>query len=177
MPGTLQLMFQVMLDRVATIEHPAQISYKDLETFHFQLLLDQNLYANINSLHLCFPMKFKKERNVALDLENDVITLNNFFAHWIKQINITKFGTTKSLITTSKPMELYQYSDEMLRHFPEKALKIEKDFLSTKKEVILNSANFDRRINAINTPADITDPNLTQRIAKICSSTSKGIYL
>ena len=75
-----------MFDRVAAIEHPVHISYKDLETFDFQLLLDQNIYANINSLHICFPMKFKKERNMALNLENDVIIINKFFAHWIKDI-------------------------------------------------------------------------------------------
>ena len=55
---TLQLMSQVMLDRIDTIEQPAHISYKDKETFDFQLLLDENLYTNLNSLHLCFSTKF-----------------------------------------------------------------------------------------------------------------------
>ena len=96
-PTTLQLIFQGMLDRVDTIEQPARISYKDLETFDFQLLLDQNLYTNLNSLYLCFPIKFKKETNVALNLENDVLNVNNFFAHWIKEINITKFGAQQIL--------------------------------------------------------------------------------
>ena len=112
-----------MLDRVDTAEQPAHISYKDLEAFSFQLLLDQNLYANLHSLHLCFPIKFKKETNVVLNLENDVITVNNFFTHWIKEINITKFSTTKSLIPTSTPMKIYQHSDAMLKYLPEKALK------------------------------------------------------
>ena len=51
-PATLQLIFQGMIDRVDTIEQPVHISYKDLETFDFQLLLDQTLYTNLNSLHL-----------------------------------------------------------------------------------------------------------------------------
>ena len=55
---TLQLMSQVMLDRIDIIEQPAHISYKDKETFDFQLLLDENLYTNLNSLHLCFSTKF-----------------------------------------------------------------------------------------------------------------------
>ena len=80
-PGTLQLMFQGMLNRVNTIEQPTRISYKDLETFNFQLLLDKNLYTNLNSLHLCFIIKFKKETNVALNLENNVITVNKFLSH------------------------------------------------------------------------------------------------
>ena len=80
-PGTLQLMFQGMLDRVNTIEQPTRISYKDLETFNFQLLLDKNPYTNLNSLQLCFIIKFKKETNVALNLENNVITVNKFLSH------------------------------------------------------------------------------------------------
>ena len=86
-------MFQGILDKADTIEQPTHISYKDLETFDFVLLLNQNLYTNLNSLHLCFPIKFKKEANVALNLEKDVITVNNFLAHWVKEINITKFDT------------------------------------------------------------------------------------
>ena len=61
-PGMLQLMFQGMLDRVNTIEQPAHISYKNLETFDFQLLLDQNLYTNLNSLHVCFPINLRKRQ-------------------------------------------------------------------------------------------------------------------
>ena len=166
MSERLQLMYQGILDSINGIEQPAHISYKHLETFDLQFFLDQNLYINLNNLHLFFPLKFKKETNVALNLENDVITVNNFFAHWIKEINITKSGTTKSLILTSKPMKIYQYSDAMRKHLPEKALKIENDFLYSKKEVIFKSAIFDKRINTSNTPADITDPNLPQRIAK-----------
>ena len=65
-------------------------------------------------------MKFNKETNVALNLENDLITVNNFFAHWIIEINITKFGTAEILIRTSTPMDIYQYSDAMLKYLPEK---------------------------------------------------------
>ena len=44
--GTLELAYQGMLDDIKTIEQPAHPSYKDLETFNFQLLLDKNLYIN-----------------------------------------------------------------------------------------------------------------------------------
>ena len=47
-PRMSQLMFQGMLDRVDMIDQPAHFSYKDLETFNFQLLLDQNLCTNLN---------------------------------------------------------------------------------------------------------------------------------
>ena len=51
------------------------------------------------------------------------MTVKNFFAHWIKEIDITKYGTTKQLIPTLTPQEIYQYSDAMLKHLPEETLK------------------------------------------------------
>ena len=56
-PGTLELAYQGMLDDIKTIGQVAHPSYKDLETFDFQLLLDKNLYKNLNSVHSVFPIK------------------------------------------------------------------------------------------------------------------------
>ena len=57
-PGTLGLVYQGMIDKIRTIEQPAHPSYKDKETFDFQLLLDKNQYTNLNSLQVCFPIRF-----------------------------------------------------------------------------------------------------------------------
>ena len=57
-PGTLELAYQGMPDDIKTIEQVAHPSYKDLETFDFQLLLDKNFYTNLNSVHFVFPIKF-----------------------------------------------------------------------------------------------------------------------
>ena len=46
-PGTLELAYQGMLDDIKTIEQVAHPSYKGLETFDFQMLLDKNLYLQI----------------------------------------------------------------------------------------------------------------------------------
>ena len=63
-PGTLELAFQGMLDDIKTMEQVAHPSYKDLETFDFNLILDKNLYTNLNSVHFVFLIKFKKKINV-----------------------------------------------------------------------------------------------------------------
>ena len=47
-----------------------------------------------------------------------MITVNNFFAHWVKEISITKYGSDKELPPTFSPSEVYQYSDQMLKHLP-----------------------------------------------------------
>ena len=61
-PGTLELAYQGMLGDTKTIEQVAHPSYKDLEIFDFQLLLDKNLYTNLNSVHFVFPIKILKNQ-------------------------------------------------------------------------------------------------------------------
>ena len=60
-PGTLELAYKGMHDDIKTIEQVAHPSYKDPETFDFQLLLDKNLYTDLNSVHFVFPIKFLKK--------------------------------------------------------------------------------------------------------------------
>ena len=124
--------------------HP---SYKDLETFDFQLLLDKNLYTNLNSVHFVFPMKFLKESDINADIGTDLITVTNFFGHWIKEISITKYGTNKELTPTTTSQEIYQYSDAMLKHLLAKSIKvIENELLYSKEEVVI-PYNLDRRFH------------------------------
>ena len=57
-PGTLDLVFQGMLEGINTKEQPVHSSYKDMENLDFQILLTDNYHTNPNSMHLCFHMKF-----------------------------------------------------------------------------------------------------------------------
>ena len=69
-------------------------------------------------------MKIKKRSDINADIDATLITVNNFFAHWIKEISITKYGTNKELTPTTTPQEIYQYSNAMLKHLPQKSLKV-----------------------------------------------------
>ena len=78
-----------------------------------------------------------------MDIDTDMIPVNNFFAHFVKEISITKYGSNKELMPPFSPYDTYQYADSMLKHLPEKALKaIEKTHLYSKKPVYYT----DRRI-------------------------------
>ena len=146
-PGTLELAFQGMLDDIKTLEQVAHPSYKDLEIFDFNVIFDKNVYTNLNSLHFVFPLKIKKKANVNNDIGDDLLTVNNFFAHWIKEISITKYGTNIELIPTATPREIYQYSDSMLKHLPKKSLDvIQYDLLYSQDPVVLTSG-MDRRLH------------------------------
>ena len=78
-----------------------------------------------------------------------MITVNNFFAHWIKEISITKYGTDKEFTATTTPQEIYQHSDAMLKYIPAKSLKVIENDLSYSKEEVLIPYNLDRRFHGI----------------------------
>ena len=113
-PGILEMKFQGMLEDIDTREKVAHPSYKDMEELDFQILLTDNYYINPSSIHLCFPMKIKKATNEANDIDGDLVTVNNFLAHLLKGIRITKYGSDKELIPTFSPYEIYQYSDSLM---------------------------------------------------------------
>ena len=79
--ATLDLAFQRMIEKIMTIEQPADTTYSDKEILDFELILDNNYYTNLKSLHLCFPIRFKKLSNIAHNLDVDIYLVNNFFAH------------------------------------------------------------------------------------------------
>ena len=68
----------------------AQSSYKDMAKLDFQILLTHNYYVNPSNIHLCFPKKMKNSTDESADIDSDLITVNNFNAHLMKQISITK---------------------------------------------------------------------------------------
>ena len=75
-----------------------------------------------------------------------MIIVNNFFAHWVKEVSITKHGSDKELPPTFSPWEVYQYSDQMLKHLPADDLKsIQKTFFHSKKPVYFANINYERR--------------------------------
>ena len=75
-----------------------------------------------------------------------MVTVNNFFAHFVKEISITKYRSDKELIPIFTPYELYQYSDSILKHLPAETLKtIEKTLLYSKSPVYYTDVNMDRR--------------------------------
>ena len=58
--GMLELVFQGIIENINTKEQVARMSYKDMETLEFQIMLTNNHYTNPNSMHICFSIKIKK---------------------------------------------------------------------------------------------------------------------
>ena len=122
-PGLLELKFQGIFEDIDTREKVVHSSYTDMEEFDFQILLTDNYYINPKSIHICFHKKIKRKNQCCYDIDADLITVNNFFAHFVKEISITKYGSDKELIPIFSPCQIYQYSDGMLKHLPKDVLK------------------------------------------------------
>ena len=141
--GLTDLAVQGMLDDIDTRGKVAHPSYKDKEQLGFQILLTENYYVNPANIHICFPIKIKKKSDNTADIDNNLITVNNFFAHWVKEISITKYESDKELPPTFSPWEVYQYSDQLLKHLPKDALKtLQKTLSFSKKPVYLIKLQF-----------------------------------
>ena len=78
---------------------------------------------NFDNVYLVFPMKIKKSSNVANDLADDVITVNNFFAHWIRELYIKRYGDDIPILPLTNTVKIYKYSDAILKHMENDALK------------------------------------------------------
>ena len=119
------------------------------------MLLDKNVYTNLNSVHFVFPIKFKKKSDKNADIDAELFTVNNFFEHCIKETSISKYSTNKELTPTTTPQEIYQYSDAMLKHQPAESLKVIENGLLYSKEEVVIPYNLDRRLHGM--AKDIND--------------------
>ena len=91
--------------------------------------------------------------------------VNNFFAHWLKQVNIKRYSDNVCILPTNNTVDIYHYSAKMLKKLPAKALDTIKDTLLYEKTPAVIPNNADRRPNTSTTLADRTDANLGTRVA------------
>ena len=112
-------------------------------------------------------MKIKKSCDEDSDIDTDLITVNNFFVHLVKEISIARYGNDKQLMPTFSPFEIYQYSDLMLKHLPKNSFKkIEKTMFYSKQSIYFNKTSLERTTDNSNTVNDITDLDINERITK-----------
>ena len=77
-PGTVDLVFQGMIEKIMTIEQPADATYTDKEVLDFGLILDNTHYTNLKSPHLGFLRRFRKLSNVTHNLDADIFPVKSF---------------------------------------------------------------------------------------------------
>ena len=178
LPGLAPPVYQGQLKGRNKKKSFADDNYKDLKIAEFNIQLSNNQYMNFHNLHLVFPLKIKKSSDNDDNLDATLITVNNFFAHWIKEIDIRKLGDDTPILPTTNTVEIYKYSDALLKHMPKNSLKvIEKTLLYSKKKVELPTGEDRKKVHtaqgAVN---ERTDENLTQRITKFAAQLQNTYY-
>ena len=179
LPGLAEPKYQGQIKGINERKAYADETYTGLKIAEFNIQLSNNEYMNFHNLEIVFPMKIKKKTDDDDDLDATLMTVNNFFAHWIKEIDIKKLGDDQPILPTINTVEIYKYSDQILKHLPKDSLKlIEKDLLYSKKKVKLPD-NRDRRrkfVAAGGDANDRTDDNLDQRIEKFHDQLENTYY-
>ena len=95
-----------------------------------------------------------------------MITANNFFGHWIKDIDIRQYPDDTRILPTNNNDDVYQYSASQLKYLPKNPISIiEKTLLDSKKQVYLD-VDVDRRSNNNSNQTNCIEDNLYYRIGE-----------
>ena len=116
-------------------------------------------------MELVLPVYFAKKSNKAVKLDATVCTVNNFFTHWVKEIDITRGNEQHKILPTNNITPIYDHARKILKHLPSDVLNsVRENLLYDKTPVWLPLVETDRRSITNTTAANRSDKNLTNRI-------------
>ena len=145
----------------------ANVTYSDKKQLKFVLDVTANTYSNYNSMEICFPLRFIKKSNKALQIDAQMIAVNNFFGNWFTDIDIRRYPGDMRILPTNNSVDVYQYSNAQMKYLPEKsAKKLFKTMFYSNKPVYL-AANTDRRPSNDTDDDKQSDPNLTYCLVQL----------
>ena len=167
-----KIMYQRQIDNTETRRCYADSTYTNNQMMEFTINLTANHSLNFSNMVLCLPVTFRKTTNKTQPIDGDMINVNNFFNHWIKDVIVKRYGDDIAVLPINKTIYIYRYSEAMLKHLPDDVLvTFQHELLYSKKKVINkgNAANSfnDRRNHVANSARNSnTDDNIQDRIAK-----------
>ena len=121
LPGTAKISRQEQICNAYLQRVFASPGCSDLKTFEFNMLFTANTATNFNNMHLSIPMQIKKKSNIATDIDYTLMTGNN--AYFMKKIDIKRYVDDIKIILTNNTVDVYRYSDAMLKHMSEDTFK------------------------------------------------------
>ena len=120
-------------------------TYKDLRNLEFVVELSAGRYTNYSTIQLVLPVHFKKYSAQTTDIADDVITVNNFFTCWLKEINVVRYPDDITILPSNTTVPIADYAANILKHMTDNQLNTIKKNLLYSKETAYLSANRDRR--------------------------------
>ena len=164
-PGLTKPARQGQIARIEDQIIYADQAYTDMKMLQFSLRLPTNGYTNFSTMELVLPVYFAKKSNKATKLDATVCVVNNFFTHWVKEIDITRKNDQFKILPTNNITPIYDHARKILKHMPAKALNsIRGNLLYDKTAVWLPLVETDRRSITNTTEANRSDNNLTNRL-------------
>ena len=83
---------------------------------------------------IVLPIYFKKSTDKTADV--DVVMVNNFFVHWLKEIDIRRYPDDVRILPTNNTVKVYNYAAQQIRHLPTKSLDdIKETILHEKRQL------------------------------------------
>ena len=64
------------------------------------------------------PIQFTKKTTKTAQMDSDPITVNNFFRHWITDIDISHYPDDTRILPTNNNVDVYQFSNSQLKYLP-----------------------------------------------------------
>ena len=114
----------------------ASVTFSDMKILGFIIELTANTYSNYSSMELVLPIKFTKNPAKAAQMDANMITVNNIFGQWIKDIDIRRYPDDTRILPTNNNFDVYQYSASQVKYLPKNGITaIEKTLLYSKKPV------------------------------------------
>ena len=171
-PGMSKIMYQGQIDWIETRRSYAASTYTDSQVLEFNIELTANHYINFSNMILCLPRSFRKKTNKSNAIDGDMIPVNNFFAYWIKDVTVKGYGDDIAVLPIKTTLDIYRYSEAMLKHLPKDVLATFQDELLYSKEKVIIKGNatntLAERRNHVAAAArsSNTDGNIDDRINK-----------
>ena len=168
-PGLAKPIYQGQISGAVEKKAYADDTCRDLKIATFNIQLSANQYMNFHNVHLVFPLRIKKKTDVANDIDDNEIPVNNFFAHWIKEIDIKCYGDDLPILPLTNTIDIYKYSDAKLKHVEDDAPEVLLyDLLYSKKKVKLpNNADIRSDLERLREEITPIEPTITWMIDSI----------
>ena len=125
---------------------------------------------------IVLPIYIKKATDSTANIDATMMVVNNFFVHWLKELDIKCYPDEICILPTNNTIDIYRYSEKMLKHLPEKALDTIKETLLYSKLPVIIPGNNNRRSFNSATAAGRTDQNLSNRITSFNGLISQKLY-
>ena len=159
-PGMAPISYQGQIDFVDTKRTYAASTYSDMQQLQFNLEVVNNHYINFSTMVLCLPIAFRKKTNKETVIAATMIPVNNFFAHWIKDVTVKRYGDDIAVLPINTTLDTFQALATFQKELP----------YSQKKVIIKGNANnsLNERRNHIAAAANNSkkDDNIDDRIPK-----------